>query len=251
MPGCGRRVASLGLALDAGGLRRGGLGGCRVEQLTRPGDGVPALAVGEQAVMTDAVEARRQHVEEEAADELGGGEGHRLVAGATIGAVILPAEGDAFVVARNQPAVRDGDPVGIAGQVGEDGLRPGERALAVDEPLRLPQRCEKGGKGAVIGERRVAGEEDEPALRVRGGEPLQHQPAEQLREHANGQEEAPSAGDQCEGLWMPAGRDDGAGTSAGVRKPPGNEPAGRRATVGACGGRYGDLGGAEGLPGWA
>ena len=60
-----------------------------------------------------------------------------------------------------------------------------------------------------------------------------------------------SAGVPCEGLWMPAGRDDGAGTSAGVRKPPGNEPAGRRATVGTCGGRYGDLGGAEGLPGWA
>ncbi len=54
----------------------------------------------------------------------------------------------------------------------------------------------------------------------------------------------------CEGLWMPAGCDGGAGTSAGVRKPPGNEPAGRRATVGACGERYGDLGGAEGLPGW-
>ena len=32
----------------------------------------------------------------------------------------------------------------------------------------------------------------------------------------------------CEGLWMPAGRCDGDRGAAGVRKPPGKEPAGRR-----------------------
>ena len=41
---------------------------------------VAALAVGEQAVVADAVEARGQHVQQEAADELGTRERHRLAA---------------------------------------------------------------------------------------------------------------------------------------------------------------------------
>ncbi len=46
-----------------------GIGLCRdaAKQLAGPGDVGGAPAVGEQAVMTDAVEARRQHMNEEAA----------------------------------------------------------------------------------------------------------------------------------------------------------------------------------------
>jgi hypothetical protein len=40
------------------------------------------VAIGEQAIVSDAVEAVRQDVDEEAADELVGGKRHRLVAGA-------------------------------------------------------------------------------------------------------------------------------------------------------------------------
>ena len=49
---------------------------CNGEQLTRPRHVVGAGASGEQAVVADAMEAFRQHVEEEAADELVGGERH-------------------------------------------------------------------------------------------------------------------------------------------------------------------------------
>jgi hypothetical protein len=51
-----------------------GLGLCRrhVEQAARPGDVVGAGATGEQAIVADAVEAVRQDVDQESADELGG-----------------------------------------------------------------------------------------------------------------------------------------------------------------------------------
>jgi hypothetical protein len=55
---------------------------------------------------------------------------------------------------------------------------------------------------------------------------------------------------QCEGLWMPAGRGDGVGNAAGVRKPPGKEPAGRRTSGGVMDELYGDLAAAEDWWGW-
>ena len=105
------------------------------EQLTRSRDVVGARAAGEQAVVADAVEAVRQDVDQEAADELVGGECHDLLAIATIGTIVLPSEGDAGAVAGDQPAVGDGDAVGVARQIGQHGLWPAERALGIDDPF--------------------------------------------------------------------------------------------------------------------
>ena len=60
------------VGLGAVGIR--GLGLCRghVEQTAHSGDVVGARAAGEQAVVADAVEAGRQDVDQEAADELAG-----------------------------------------------------------------------------------------------------------------------------------------------------------------------------------
>src|ERR1700746_1726765 len=87
--------------------RLGGIGGstggldlrfCSGEQFAGACDVVRARAFGEQAVVADAVEATRQHVDEEATDELVCGERHLLVAIATLDAVVLPLEGDALLV---------------------------------------------------------------------------------------------------------------------------------------------------------
>src|SRR5580704_6334781 len=82
------------------GLRR-----CRwdVEQLTRSGDVIGARAAGEETVVADAVEAFGQHVGEEAADELVGTERHELGSFGRVDAVVLPLEGDAVVVERDEP----------------------------------------------------------------------------------------------------------------------------------------------------
>ena len=50
------------------------------EQRVRFGDVIGAIAVGQHSVMADAMEALRQHVTEEAADELCRGQRHRLEA---------------------------------------------------------------------------------------------------------------------------------------------------------------------------
>lgn len=79
-----RRLA--GIEGGTGGLA---FGFCNGEQFTRLGDAVGTRAAGEQAVVADEVEALRQDMDEESADELAGGECHDLLAVATIGAIVL------------------------------------------------------------------------------------------------------------------------------------------------------------------
>src|SRR5271166_6367682 len=109
------------------------------DEFSQAADVGGALWAGEEAVVADAMEAVWQHVQEEAADELGGVERHRLYPGfvgrLAAGAIVLPAEGDVLVVEPDQPRIRDGDAMGVAREVGEDGLRSGERPLRVDHPF--------------------------------------------------------------------------------------------------------------------
>src|SRR5258707_8458061 len=46
-------------------------------------------------------------------------QGHGLVAGAPLRAIVLPAEGDPALIERNQPLVGDRDTVGVARQIRE------------------------------------------------------------------------------------------------------------------------------------
>src|SRR5262249_61231002 len=99
-----------GLRLVRASEARGGTG-----QVGGGGGGGGGVAGGKQAVMADAVEAVGQDVGEESSDELVGVQCHCLPPFGSIDAVILPAEGDAVVVGRDQSTVGDGDAVGIAG----------------------------------------------------------------------------------------------------------------------------------------
>jgi len=63
--------------------------------------------------MADAVEAARQHVQEEATDELGGVERHGLEPVAALDPIVLPFEGDAVVVERDESGVRDSDAMSV------------------------------------------------------------------------------------------------------------------------------------------
>ena len=69
------------------------------EQLASTSDiGGAVFAVGEQPVVTDAMQALGQHMDQEAADELMCGQRHGLVAVGPLDPVILPLEGDAGLV---------------------------------------------------------------------------------------------------------------------------------------------------------
>ena len=134
--------------------------------------------------MADAVEARRQDVDQESADELGSSECHNLLTIATLGTIVLPSEGDTAPVAGDQPAIGDGDAVGIAGQIEQHGLWPAERALGIDHPFGPAQWGEIRRERLGVGESNMTSEEPETAGLVGGDQPLQEQPAEQARETA-------------------------------------------------------------------
>ena len=84
--------------------------------------------------MSDAVEAAGQNVEEETADELGGVERHGLEPVAAFDPVVLPFEGHARLVERKEAGIGDRDAVGVAREIGEDGLPSGEGSLGVNDP---------------------------------------------------------------------------------------------------------------------
>jgi hypothetical protein len=143
-----------------GGWRLVGIAGIRIgivvlrhaDELAGARDVVGAGGSGEQAVVADAVEAFGQDVAQETADELTGGKRHPLVSGAAVGAIVLVAEGDAVLVERDQPAVGDGDAVGVARQIGEHRLGSAERGLCIDVPGDPAQRRQVGREGLALGE---------------------------------------------------------------------------------------------------
>ena len=82
--------------------------------------------------MTDAVEAVGQDVQQKAADEFAGTEGHDFAPSFAVGAVILVFEADARATEREQPGIGNGDAVGVAGEVSEHRLWPREWGLGID-----------------------------------------------------------------------------------------------------------------------
>ena len=123
----GVTVLEVRVCLSGRAFRRG-------ERLADALDVARSNRAGKQAVMADAVEATRQHVQEKAAGELGGVERHGLEPVAAFDPVVLPFEGDARLVERDEAGVRDGDAVGVAGEISEHGPRSGEGSLGVDHP---------------------------------------------------------------------------------------------------------------------
>jgi hypothetical protein len=126
-----------------------------------------------------------ENVQQEAPEELVGAERHRGIPGRPGAAIVLIAEGHAAFVERDEATVRDGDAMGVAGEIGEDGLRSGERPLGVDHPLAAAQRRKEGVERAVLGEWGEGAEEGEAASLVQGCEAVEEEPAEETRQNAH------------------------------------------------------------------
>src|SRR5262245_37699851 len=88
--------------------------------------------------MADALEAIRQGVQEEAADELRGGKRHDL--GLAALAIVAPAEADATLFKLDQPAVGDCDTVRVAAEIGEHLRGTAKGTLGVDHPVDAAPR---------------------------------------------------------------------------------------------------------------
>ena len=107
------------------------------EQLTHFHQVPGSPGIGEQAVVTDTVEAVRQDMDEKTANKLTRFQGHGLLSGLSFSPIILPFEGDARGVEPDQTAVGDGDAVCVTAEIGEDRFRPTEWRLGVNHPLGL------------------------------------------------------------------------------------------------------------------
>src|SRR5215472_16905290 len=125
------------------GVRIGGVVHCRrinlrhwsSHQLPGVRNVRPAAGARQQPVVADAMKPLWQNVEQKAPDELVGAERYCAVPRLPAAAVILVAEGHAALVESNEPTVRDGDAMGVAGEIGEHRFGSGEGRLGVDEPL--------------------------------------------------------------------------------------------------------------------
>ena len=165
------------------------------EQFAGPRNVGAAIAIGEQPVVTDAMQAVGQHVDQEPPDELARGQGHDLVPARPFDPVILPLKRDALLVGGDEPAVGDCDAMGVACQIGEHGLRSSEGLLGIDDPLAFAQRGEKGGEGGLVCKPGAIALELQAVRGMRGAEHLKKQPPEQARERPHGQEKARPARD--------------------------------------------------------
>ena len=107
--------------------------------------------VGEEAEVADAHEAARQQVQQEAAQELFDGQSHEPLLVAVSG--VSPAKGDVALGESNQPAVGDGDAMGVSAEIAQHMFWSTERPLGVDDPVVTEQYPQPRGEGARFRER--------------------------------------------------------------------------------------------------
>ncbi len=116
-------------ALDDGriglGLLQGGAGLCEAFVLVRR---------REQAVMSDTLETRWQHVQQETANELAAFEpdGSPFALACLVG---THPEGNLLAVDADNALIGDGDPVGVAPQIRQHLFRPAQGLLGVHHPV--------------------------------------------------------------------------------------------------------------------
>ena len=189
----GERPASVFvcLMLAVGGV--GPAGRLDLKQVAHAREGLASVALGEEAVVTDAVEAVGQDVEEKAADELVRGKPHD--AAATAAAIVFVGERHVIVVDGDDPRIGDCGAMGVAGEIGQHALGTAERRLGVDDEGSVAERAHTPGERGDLGERDQVAEEAEFAATESGFQAVEEQTAEGLRQSADGEQEVRSGFD--------------------------------------------------------
>ena len=153
------------------------------------------VAVGKEAEVAHAVEPIGEHVKKKAPDEFVGSQTHDLLALMPMVTIVFPSEGDMIVVDVNDTAVGDGDPMGVATEIGEHLVGPAERRLAIDDPIDAAcpgQMAIEYGRVVKVSE---FIEEVQLALCESFVECCQKEPTEQARQHTDRQKETRPACD--------------------------------------------------------
>lgn len=111
----GEILVAVAVILCGSTVRR--LGNRHAEQVAAVGELLRPVAIAEKAVVADAMEALGQDVQQEAANELVGRNGHDLLPIAV--PVVLPAETHGVVLDVDEAVVGDGNAVRIAPDIVE------------------------------------------------------------------------------------------------------------------------------------
>ena len=114
-----------------------------IEQTSTERELVGAMGVGEEAVVANAMETVRQHVEQEAPHELADVEAHDFALETAVLPIVRPAETDIGLVKIEQAAVSDRDAMRVAREIGQDLLGTGEGLFSIDDPFGPAQWCEQ------------------------------------------------------------------------------------------------------------
>jgi len=104
------------------------------ELVSDPSDIGGTVAISEDAIVSDAVLALWQHMDQEPPDELVCLQRHGFVSIGTVYTVVFDAEGDALIVHADQTVVGDGDPLSWFAVQTTAGQRDG--CIATDRPVR-------------------------------------------------------------------------------------------------------------------
>jgi hypothetical protein len=119
---------------------------CGAEMVATQRQRLATVPVGKESEVPNLYEPCRQHMEHEASNELRCFESHR--AAAVVVARVAPAKPHRAVFEVDESAVRDGDTVGIAGQILQHMVWTTEGRLGVDYPLSTSQASEQRVEGA-------------------------------------------------------------------------------------------------------
>ena len=166
------------------------------------------MAIGEEAIVADAMEAIRQCMEQEAPDELESIERHDF---GFVMMAIISSSGTGRDHSRyvDQPRIGDRHAVRITAEIGQHLLWPAKGRLCIDHPFDTPGIIETLGEcGGLSKLARLPKNRSSPCIESRL-QILQEQPPEKPREHPHRQEEARLAGDPVAGVegWAAAGND--------------------------------------------
>jgi hypothetical protein len=149
-----------------------------LQQFVRPSQVLGANFIGEQSIVTDAVKATGQDMQEKAPDEFVRGQGHGLVAITLWGAIVFPLEGDTPLITGDQTAVGDRHSMGVARQISEHGIRSSKGAFGIDDPVDIAHWADEAGERWRIAKCLVACEELQLSGVVGRAELFQEEPPE-------------------------------------------------------------------------
>jgi len=144
-------------------------------------------AVGQEAEVPQPMEAVRRDMQHEPPQECHGIK--RQSAQAVAALVVLRAEGHLATLQGHEPMVRDGHPMGITGQGGEDVLGLLERGLGVDHPFLAAHVGEELVPRLGLNKPLTASGQGQLALAIEVLQACQVQSPKAPREDADGQEE--------------------------------------------------------------